>query len=206
MRIIAATQNKHKIEEIQAITKEFDMEVISRAEAGIPDIEIIENGTTFEENSEKKAREIMMLSGEITIADDSGLMVDALGGAPGVISARFAGEDGNDSKNNEKLLNLLKGVELPNRTARFVAVITLIYPNGDKIVARGECEGHILYKEQGSNGFGYDPLFVPLGSDKSFAELPSEEKNRISHRGIALQNLKKLLEEKRKTTSCIEII
>lgn len=198
MRIIAATQNKHKIEEIQAITREFDMEVISLAEACISGIEIVENGKTFEENSEKKAREIMMLSGEITIADDSGLMVDALGGVPGVLSARFAGEDGNDAKNNEKLLRLLSGVKPEDRTARFVSVITLMYPNGKKIVARGECEGHILYQERGSNGFGYDPLFVPVGYDKTFAELSAEEKNKISHRAIALQNLRKLLAEERK--------
>lgn len=199
MRIIAATQNKHKIEEIQAITSEFDMEVVSLSEAGIPDIEIIENGTTFEENSEKKAREIMMLSGEITIADDSGLMVDALGGAPGVFSARFAGEEGNDAKNNEKLLRLLSGVKPEDRTACFVSVITLMYPDGRKLVARGECEGHIQYQERGSNGFGYDPLFVPVGYDKTFAELSAEEKNKISHRAKALQNLRKLLAEGIKT-------
>jgi len=198
MRIIAATKNKHKIEEIQAITGEFGMEVISRAEAGVPDIEIEEDGDTFEENSEKKAREIMELCGEITIADDSGLMVDALGGAPGVISARFAGEDGNDLKNNEKLLSLLSNVAPENRTARFVSVITMIYPDGKKIVARGECEGHIIYKPRGSNGFGYDPLFIPNGYDQTFAELSGAEKNHISHRAIALQRLRmKLMEEKR---------
>ena len=196
MRIIAATKNKHKIEEIQAITKEFGMEVISRAAAGVPDIEIEEDGDTFEKNSEKKAREIMELCGEITIADDSGLMVDALGGAPGVISARFAGEDGNDLKNNEKLLALLSDVPPETRTARFVSVITMVYPNGRKIVARGECEGHMIYQPKGSNGFGYDPLFVPLGYDRTFAELSGTEKNLISHRAIALQNLRmKLMEE-----------
>lgn len=197
MRIIAATKNKHKIEEIQAITGEFGMEVISRADAGVPDIEVEEDGDTFEENSEKKAREIMELCGDITIADDSGLMVDALGGAPGVISARFAGEDGNDLKNNEKLLLLLSDVAPENRTARFVSVITMIYPDGKKIVARGECEGHIIYKPKGSNGFGYDPLFIPNGYDQTFAELSGAEKNHISHRAIALQSLrKKLMEEK----------
>lgn len=196
MRIIAATKNKHKIEEIQAITKEFGMEVISRAAAGVPDIEIEEDGDTFEKNSEKKAREIMELCGEITIADDSGLMVDALGGAPGVISARFAGEDGNDLKNNEKLLALLSDVPPETRTARFVSVITMVYPNGRKIVARGECEGHMIDQPKGSNGFGYDPLFVPVGYDRTFAELSGTEKNQISHRAIALQNLrKKLMEE-----------
>jgi XTP/dITP diphosphohydrolase len=196
MRIVAATKNKHKIEEIQSITSEFGMEVISRADAGVPDIEIEEDGDTFEANSEKKAREILELCGEITIADDSGLMVDALGGAPGVFSARFAGEDGNDLKNNEKLLKLLSGVEPENRTARFVSVITMVYPDGKKIVARGECEGHIIYQPKGSNGFGYDPLFVPTGYDHTFAELTGAEKNIISHRAIALQKLrKKLLEE-----------
>ena len=195
MRVVAATKNKHKIDEIQAITKEFDMEIISRADAGVPDIEIVEDGDTFEENSEKKASGIMKLCGDITIADDSGLMVDALGGAPGVISARFAGEDGNDEKNNEKLLNLLSDVAPENRTARFVSVITMICPDGRKIVARGECEGHIIYQPKGSNGFGYDPLFVPVGFDRTFAELIGEEKNKISHRAIALQNLRKILSE-----------
>jgi XTP/dITP diphosphohydrolase len=196
MRIVAATQNKHKIEEIQTIMGEFGMEVVSQAEAGLPDIDVEEDGDTFEANSEKKAREILALCGEITIADDSGLMVDALGGAPGVISARFAGEHGNDSKNNEKLLKLLSGAEPENRTARFVSVITMVYPDGKKIVARGECEGHIIYQPKGSNGFGYDPLFVPAGYDQTFAELTGAVKNIISHRAIALQKLrKKLLEE-----------
>jgi len=195
MKIVAATQNKHKIDEIQAITKEFGMEVISRGEAGVPDIEIVEDGITFEENSEKKAKEIMELCGAITIADDSGLMVDALDGAPGVYSARFAGEEGNDLKNNEKLLALLAEVEPDKRTARFVSVITMVYPDGSKVVARGECEGHIIYEAKGSNGFGYDPLFVPLGFEKTFAELTGEEKNQISHRAIALKNLRKMLLE-----------
>ncbi len=195
MRIIAATKNKHKIDEIQAITREFGMEVVSRDDAGVPDVEVEEDGATFEENSEKKAREIMELCGEITIADDSGLMVDALGGAPGVISARFAGEDGNDLANNEKLLKLLADVEPENRTARFVSVITMVYPDGRKIVARGECEGHIIYQPRGNNGFGYDPLFVPNGFDRTFAELSGEEKNRISHRAAALMNLKRKLSE-----------
>ena len=198
MRIVAATKNRHKIEEIQAITGEFGMEVVSRDDAGVPDIDVVEDGDTFEENSEKKAREIMELCGEITIADDSGLEVDALGGAPGVISARFAGEDGNDLKNNEKLLSLLADVPPGRRTARFVSVITMIYPDGDKIVARGECEGHIIYQPEGSNGFGYDPLFVPVGYDRTFGELSAAEKNEISHRGIALQKLREKLQEKGK--------
>lgn len=190
MRIVAATQNKHKIQEIQAIMGEFGMTVVSQAEAGLPDLDVEEDGDTFEANSEKKAVEIMDRCGEVTIADDSGLMVDALGGAPGVISARFAGEHGNDRKNNDKLLALLADVEPEKRTARFVSVITMVYPDGEKVVARGECEGHILYQPKGSGGFGYDPLFVPDGHEKTFAELSGEEKNKISHRAKALQNLK----------------
>lgn len=196
MIIVAATQNKHKIEEISAITREFGMEIVSRSEAGVPDFEVVEDGDTFEYNSEKKAREIMEACGKITIADDSGLMVDALDGAPGVYSARFAGEDGNDEANNDKLLKLLADVPEEKRTAKFVSVITMVYPNGETLTARGECPGHILFERHGNNGFGYDPLFVPDGFDKTFAELNGEEKNKISHRAKALQKLRVLLAEK----------
>lgn len=196
-KIIAASRNKHKIEEIEAITKKFGMEIISRDEAGIPKVEIEEDGETFEENSYKKAYEIMKMSdGQVTIADDSGLMVDYLGGAPGVYSARFAGEDGNDEKNNNKLLELLKDVPKEEKTAKFVSVITMVYPNGEYIVARGECHGRILEAPIGENGFGYDPLFLPDGYDKSFAQLTPEEKNSISHRAKALIELEKLLKER----------
>lgn len=196
MLVVAATQNKHKIREIETITREFGMNVISREEAGVPNIDILEDGETFEENSEKKAREIMKLCGKITIADDSGLMVDALDGAPGVISARFAGEDGNDQKNNEKLLRLMADVKLEDRTAKFVSVITMVWPDGSKVVARGECKGHMIFNPRGTGGFGYDPLFVPDGFDQTFAELSSEEKNKISHRAKALENLRKILSER----------
>ena len=125
--IVAASRNRHKIEEIEAITQKFGMRIISRDEAGIPPVEIVEDGETFEENSLKKAKEIMKLCGKITLADDSGLMVDYLGGAPGVYSARFAGEDGNDDANKRKLLTLLEGVPSDERTARFVSVITIVY-------------------------------------------------------------------------------
>lgn len=193
MMIVAATQNKHKIEEIEAIIKEFGMEVVSRKDAGVPDFEIEEDGDTFEYNSRKKAEEIMRVCGKITIADDSGLMVDALSGAPGVYSARFAGEECDDSRNNEKLLQLLENVPDAERTAKFVSVITMVYPDGKIIVARGECRGHILRQAQGCNGFGYDPLFVPEGFDKTFAELTAQEKNSISHRARALQTLREKL-------------
>lgn len=196
--IVAASQNKHKIEEIEAITKSFGMKVISRDEAGVPNVEILEDGNTFEENSYKKAYEIMKLCGKKTIADDSGLVVDCLNGAPGVYSARFAGEDGNDHANNEKLKKLLKDVPYEERTGRFVSVITLVYPCGDRIVARGEVEGHILTAERGTNGFGYDPLFVPFGYNITFGEFDPAEKNKISHRGNALMDLKRQLQNKEK--------
>lgn len=195
--IVAASRNKHKIEEIEAITKKFGMSIISRDDAGVPKIEIEEDGETFEENSYKKAYEIMKMCGKTTIADDSGLMVDYLDGAPGVYSARFAGEDGNDAKNNEKLLTLLKDVPHEERTAKFVSVITMVYPNGESVVARGECHGHIINAPAGDNGFGYDPLFVPDGFQKTFAELSPEEKNEISHRAKALVVLEELLNERK---------
>lgn len=192
--IVAASRNKHKIEEIEAITKKFGMSIISRDEAGVPPVEIVEDGETFEENSFKKADEIMKLCGKITLADDSGLMVDYLCGAPGVYSARFAGEDGNDEKNNDKLLKLLDGVPAKGRTAKFVSVITMVYPDGTVLSARGECPGRIITVPTGDGGFGYDPLFVPDGYEKTFAQLTPEEKNAISHRAAALTELDKLLE------------
>ena len=205
--IVAATRNKHKIKEIEVITKEFGMNIVSRDEAGVPKIDIEENGETFEENSYIKAYGIMKLCGRITIADDSGLEVDCLGGAPGIYSARFAefsglkpseGEvenypydgDNIDSDNNAKLIHLLKEVPFEKRTARFVSVITMVYPDGRTVVARGEVEGNLLLEERGTNGFGYDPVFVPLGYDKTFGELDADIKNRISHRANALRILR----------------
>lgn len=195
-RIIAASQNKHKIREIETITKDFGMTIISRDEAGVPNFEIVEDGETFEANSYKKAYEIMRLSGEITIADDSGLEVDYLEGDPGVHSARFAGEECDDRKNNEKLLRLLEGVPMEKRTGRFVSVITIVYPDGTNLVARGEVEGHIAFEESGLNGFGYDSLFIPQGKSITFGEISSEEKNKISHRANALMKLRKLLKDR----------
>lgn len=191
--IVAATQNRHKIEEIGSIAGEFGMSVISRDEAGVPKVDIVEDGSTFEENSYKKAYEIMKLCGETTIADDSGLEVDCLNGAPGVYSARFAGVDGDDKANNRKLVELIKEVPYEERTGRFVSVITMVFPDGSSISARGEVEGHLLTEEQGAGGFGYDPLFVPKGYDISFGLIPPEEKNRISHRANALKILREKL-------------
>lgn len=194
--LVVASSNKHKIDEISKVTKKFGIDVISRDDAGIPiKFDIEENGTTFEENSYIKAKAIMDICGKPTIADDSGLMVEALGGAPGVYSARFAGEDHNDERNNEKLKELLSGVPYKDRRAKFVSVITLVFPDGRKIVARGECPGHIIEEERGSNGFGYDPLFVPEGYGSTFGMLTPEIKNEISHRALALKHLAKELKK-----------
>lgn len=194
--IVAATQNKHKIKEIDAITSQFGMKIVARDEAGVPKVDVVEDGETFEENSYKKAYEIMKLCGEITIADDSGLVVDCLDGAPGVYSARFAGVDGDDEANNRKLVELIKDVPFEERTARFVSVITMVFPDGETVVARGEVEGNLVLEKQGENGFGYDPLFVPVGYDRTFGEIDPEIKNKISHRANALVALKEQLEAK----------
>jgi len=193
VELIAASRNPKKIMEMEAITKEFGISIVSRDDAGLPQTEIEEDGDTFEKNSFKKAYEIMKMSGLPTIADDSGLEVDWLGGAPGVYSARFAGEGSTDEENNKKLLDLMKDVPKALRTARFVSVITVVFPDGRSLVARGETEGYLLEEEHGTNGFGYDPLFVPLEKDVSYAELSAEEKNMISHRGKALRRLRELL-------------
>ncbi len=193
-RIVAATKNQNKVREIRQITDEFGFEIVSRDEAGVPDVEIVEDGKTFYENSYKKAYEIMKLCGEITIADDSGLCVDALDGAPGVMSARFS-ETGDDKENNRKVLELLKDVPMEKRTARFVSVITMVYPDGRVISAEGKVEGHIMFEEHGDNGFGYDPLFRPVGYDDTFGVLPAELKNSISHRANALIALRKKLQD-----------
>lgn len=191
--IIAATKNKGKIAEINVIAKDLGLKVISRDEAGVLDIEIEEDGSSFEENSFKKAYAIMKLTGKPCIADDSGLEVDYLNLEPGIYSARYAGEKATDEENNNKLLKLMKGVPYEDRTARFVCVITLVWPGGNKLVARGECPGHIIDKPKGSNGFGYDPLFVPDGYDVSFGIIPEREKNMISHRAKALTKLAGML-------------
>lgn len=189
MIAVAATQNRHKLEELGAILRRFGFEVQSQSEAGLQAIDVVEDGTTFEANSMKKAAAIYAACGKTTIADDSGLMVDALDGAPGVYSARFSGEGATDRSNNEKLLQLLEQVPPERRTAKFVCVITLLLENGQKIVARGECPGKILTAPRGEHGFGYDPLFCPDGFDVTFAELDAETKNRISHRAQALKIL-----------------
>lgn len=193
MRIISATQNKHKLEEIYAIIKNYNMELITLEAAGYKSVEIEENGNTCEENSLIKAKAVTDLTGEPAIADDTGLFVDAAGGEPGVNSARYAGIHGDDAANRAKLLKKLEGVPYEKRTAMFVTVITLTYPGGKTLVARGECHGHISEEERGDRGFGYDSIFIPVESDKTFAELSAEFKNSISHRKRALEKLEELL-------------
>ena len=195
--IVAATKNKNKIREIGEIIRPFGMELISRDQAGVPDIEIEETGTTFEENSLIKAEEIMKLCGKPTIADDSGLEVDCIDKAPGVYSSRFAGRDGDDEANNRKLIEMVSEFPPEERTARFVSVITMVFPDGEKLIARGTVEGHVVTEERGDGGFGYDPLFVPEGYTRTFGEFGADEKNAISHRGNALRKLKQLLDERR---------
>lgn len=194
--VIAASKNKHKIDEISKITEKYGIRVISRDEAGIEDFEIEEDGKTFEENSFKKAKAIFDITGKTTIADDSGLSVDYLGGAPGVYSARFAGEGASDDKNNEKLLKALEGVAYGERSAKFICVITLILESGESIVARGECKGHIIEHEVGECGFGYDPVFIPEGYSLTYAQMSEQEKNSISHRANALKALEEELSKR----------
>ena len=192
MKLVLASKNKKKLVEMNDILSHLGVEVCSEAEAGV-DVEVEETGTTFEENSLLKARAVIEASGMPAIADDSGLCVDALGGAPGVYSARYGGEGLDDRGRTRLLLENLRGQM--TRTAKFVSVITCCFPNGDVICARGECLGTIAYAPQGEGGFGYDPVFFVPGLKKTFAQLSAEEKNAISHRGKALEQFKVKLEE-----------
>lgn len=188
MKIVFASGNKHKIEEFDAIIKKYipNIEIISMKEAGVFD-DIVEDGATFEENAMIKARAVAKY-GYIGVADDSGLSVDALGGAPGIYSARYAGEHGNDKNNNQKLLENMK--DMDERGGAFVCAIACAFPSGygrSDFCVRGECPGIITYEEKGNGGFGYDPLFFVEKYGKTYAELTSEEKNEISHRAIATE-------------------
>lgn len=192
MKIFLATGNKHKIDEIKAIFKNLkDIEILSIKD-GIEIPEVVEDGDTFEANSAKKALEIAKFTGMITIADDSGLCVDALNGEPGVYSARYSGEEATDASNNAKLIKNLQGIE--NRKAHFVSVITLGKPDGRAYSFRGEVEGEIIDIPRGDTGFGYDPHFYVAEYGKTLAEMP-EMKNVISHRANALKKLEVELEE-----------
>ena len=194
-KLILASNNKKKVEEIKYILKDIDLEVKSLNDEAI-NVEVIEDGETFKENSNKKAREIreyLIDRGDtdfIVMADDSGLEVNYLNGEPGVYSARYAGEHGNDAKNNEKLLKNLQGVPYEKRGARFVCHVTLMNYEGKSLDIRGEVKGIIVDKLDGDGGFGYDPLFYNEILNKTFGEASKEEKNSVSHRGMALKELK----------------
>ena len=190
MKLILASNNAHKLREIRAILGGDFEEIVSLREAGI-DHETVEDGQTFLENAEKKAREIAELSGCCALADDSGLCVDALGGAPGIYSARFCGVHGDDAANNRLLLEKLEGVE--DRGAHFTCAVALVRPDGSSVCAEGYFYGQIAREETGSNGFGYDPLFFVPEYGCTSAELPPETKNAISHRANALKALLKKL-------------
>ncbi len=184
--ILLATRNKGKVRELQELLLPLNIKVLTLDEVGpIPDIE--EDGDSFAANALKKARETSKESGYICLADDSGLVVDALDGQPGIYSARFAGENATDEENNNKLLSLLTDVEEKERTARFVCAIAICSPQGKFATVEGICEGRIDFAPQGTGGFGYDPLFIPTGYSSSFGELSSAQKHQISHRGEALK-------------------
>ena len=186
MKVILASKNQHKLTELSAILSQLGFEIALESEYGL-DIDVEETGTTFEENSFLKADAVMKASGLPVLADDSGLMGDALDGAPGVYSARY-GHKASDKERTAYLLENMKDVPEERRGAKFVCVITCLFPDGRKIVARGECPGVIARAPHGENGFGYDPVFYLPELGMTYAELPSEQKNAISHRARALQD------------------
>ena len=195
MKLAIATNNQHKLQEIRAILGDSFEELLSLKDLGI-DVDVEETGTTLEENALIKARAILALSGIATLADDTGLMVDALNGAPGVYSARYAGEEHNDATNRALLLKNLDGVK--DRSAHFAAVIALCYPDGKTLTASGRVNGEILLSERGTEGFGYDSLFFSTELGKTFAEATQAEKNSVSHRGRALRAMLELVKSQEK--------
>lgn len=192
MELVIASNNQNKIREIKQIIGDKFTKIYSLKEIGV-EVDVEETGATFFENSLIKAKAITEITGKASLADDSGLVVDVLGGAPGVYSARFAGEPCNDENNNDKLLKLLEGVKYEDKTARFVSVVTLYYPNGEYVFSEGSVEGHVLSERRGDGGFGYDPLFYCDKLGKTFGEASQEEKNLVSHRANALSELRKKL-------------
>lgn len=188
-KILLATRNKGKIAELKTMLAELDLEVLSLEE--VPEApEVAEDGATFKDNALKKARAVADATGLMTLADDSGLEVDTLNGAPGVYSARYAGDHADDRTNNTKLLSELEGLPADRRSARFRCVIVVYHPSGRWIDLDGKCEGRIAERPRGEQGFGYDPVFFLPGLGKTMAELTPEEKNSLSHRGAAFRKLK----------------
>ena len=193
MKIFIATKNQKKLVELSRILEPMGFDVLSEKDLENPITDVIEDGTTFEENAIIKAKAGLKETGYISVADDSGICVDYLGGAPGIYSARYSGGHGNDDDNNKKILKELEGVPMENRTAYYVAAIACVFPDGRQFTVRGECHGHIAFEESGNCGFGYDPLFI---SEKGcFGHLSAEEKDSISHRGKALRLFKEELKK-----------
>ena len=192
-RLIFATGNEGKMREIREILKDLDYEILSLKEAGI-DIDIVEDGETFEENAIIKATTVMKACGEIVLADDSGLEIDYLNKEPGVMSARYMGENTSYRIKNQILIDRLDGVPKEKRTARFVCVVAAAFPDGRVETRRGTIEGRIAYEPAGENGFGYDPIFYYPEKGMTTAEISPEEKNRISHRGKALRQIREVLQ------------
>lgn len=186
---IIATNNPKKLKELERILNPMGITAQTAKQAGVSLDDVEETGTTFEENAKLKARAAFKRTGKPCIADDSGLIVDALNGAPGVYSARYSGKDSTDKKNIDKLLLEMKDVPREKRTARFMCVICCILPSGREITVCGSCEGYIADKAIGSGGFGYDPVFLTKDG-LSYGEMTSEEKDKISHRGNAIRKLK----------------
>lgn len=189
--LIVATGNQHKLREIAEIFTDY--EVLSQKQMGFCE-DVEENGVSFAENALIKARAVCQALGVVTLADDSGLCVDALGGQPGIFSARYCGYHGDDEANRKKLLENMQGIT--NRTAHFNCAIALVYPNGEELVVEGQTFGEILHEEVGNGGFGYDPLFFSQDLQKSFGVATAEEKNKVSHRFRALKKLWTLLNER----------
>ncbi|MEG1720359.1 MAG: XTP/dITP diphosphatase [Pseudoflavonifractor sp.] len=187
MKLVLASKNKHKLAELQEILSACGVEVLSEAEAGV-DVDVEETGTGFPENARLKAFAVMKASGLPAIADDSGLMVDALNGAPGVYSARYGGPELDDRGRCKLLLENMRG--MLDRRCKFVCCICCCLPDGTELTARGECPGTLAYAPKGEDGFGYDPIFFLPPLKKTFAELSTDEKNAISHRGLALKEFK----------------
>ena len=195
MKLFLATGNQHKVKEMKKIMQDADVELLSQADYdGLP--EVVEDRETFGGNALKKARELGNYVNLPAIADDSGLVVDALDGKPGVYSARFAGPQATDKENNKKLLKLLAEVPDEKRQAYFTCAMAFVTLDGEEEIVVGNCAGKIARQPQGESGFGYDPLFVPEGYRQSFAQLGVEVKNKISHRAKALQKMKRVLKRK----------
>ena len=192
MKMVLASKNPHKLEEMRSILGALGVEVVLESDVGL-DVDVEETGTTFEENAALKAAAVMKAGNLPAIADDSGLCVTALGGGPGIYSARYGGEGLDDRQRYELVLDGLRGQV--DRSAKFVSVIACAFPNGDLLTCRGECPGLITHTPRGEDGFGYDPIFLVPEKKKTFAQMEPQEKNAISHRGVALRRFSQMLSE-----------